>query len=321
MTIDSKPSPVTSSPLGDNATPLRRIANYFYQHPNYALLALLLPILLWLGVVYVGSLLALITQSFYSLDQFTGLIRREFTLATYAQLFTIANIEIFTRTTVMAAVVTVTCALVAFPLGYFMGRFAGPRLKGIMYLMVLLPLWSSYIVRVYSWKLILAQEGMFNWLVTQLHMNWLLDLVLSIPVIGGPSLSISFIGTYIVFVYIWLPYMILPIQAAVERVPTSLLQASADLGAKPGTTFSRVIMPLVFPGIVAGSIFTFSLTLGDYIIPGIIGNSRYFIGQAVYAHQGTAGNIPLAAAMTVVPIVIMIVYLLIARRLGAFDAL
>ena len=265
--------------------------------------------------------MALLTQSFYSLDRFTGLVNREFTLSTYAELFTPANVEIFTRTVIMAAVVTLTCGVVAFPLSYYMGRFANRRIKGILYLMVLLPLWSSYIVRVYAWKLILAQEGVFNWVVSQLHLTWLLDRVLDLPVIGGPSLSISFIGTYLVFVYIWLPYMVLPINAAIERVPKSLIQASADLGARPGVTFRRVILPLAFPGVVAGSIFTFSLTLGDYIIPGVIGNSRYFIGQAVYAHQGTAGNIPLAAAMTVVPILIMLVYLLVARRLGAFDAL
>lgn len=299
----------------------RRLVNYFYLHPRLTLIVLLLPILLWLGIVYMGSIGALIMQSFYSLDQFTGLVKREFTLATYSELVNIANVEIFVRTVVMAAAVTVTCAIIAFPLSYYMGRFASYRAKGMLYLMVMLPLWSSYIVRVYSWKLILAQEGLFNWVVSQLRLNWLLDGILALPVIGGPSLSISFLGTYIVFVYIWLPYMILPINAAVERVPTSLLQASADLGARPGMTFRRVILPLVFPGVVAGSIFTFSLTLGDYIIPGVIGNSRYFIGQAVYTHQGTAGNIPLAAAMTVIPIVIMLLYLQVARRLGAFDAL
>lgn len=300
---------------------LRRAANFLFVRPRLALFLLLLPILLWLGVVYVGSLLTLLLQSFYSLDPFSGLVVREFTLSTYAQLFTPANMEIFGRTVLMATAVTIACAVIAFPLGYYMGRFASPRVKGLLYLLVMLPLWSSYIVRVYSWKLILAQEGVFNWIVSQLHLNWLLDGVLSIPEIGGPSLSISFLGTFIVFVYIWLPYMILPINAAVERVPASLMQASADLGAPPRATFRKVILPLAFPGVVAGSIFTFSLTLGDYIIPGVIGNSRYFIGQAVYSHQGTAGNIPLAAAMTVVPIIVMLIYLLLARRWGAFDAL
>ncbi|HLA45779.1 MAG TPA: ABC transporter permease [Aggregatilineales bacterium] len=300
---------------------LRRTGTFFFLHRRVSMLLLLLPILFWLGIVYVGSLLALVIQSFYSLDRFTGLIVKEFTLETYKELGTTANLEIFGRTIAMAALVTVTCAIIAFPLAYYMGRFAGYRTRGLLYLAVMLPLWSSYIVRVYSWKLILAQEGIFNWTVTQFHLNWLLDEILKLPWIGGPSLSISFLGTYVVFVYIWLPFMILPINAAIERVPTSMINASADLGAPPGYTFSTIILPLAFPGIVAGSIFTFSLTLGDYIIPGVIGNSRFFIGQAVYSHQGTAGNIPLAAAMTVVPIFVMITYLLIARRLGAFNAL
>jgi putative spermidine/putrescine transport system permease protein len=174
---------------------------------------------------------------------------------------------------------------------------------------------------VYAWKLILAKEGIVTWFAERLHLGWLLDAILSVPVIGGPSLSISYIGTFLVFLYIWLPFMILPIVAALERVPASLIEASADLGATPRETFRKVILPLAVPGVVAGSIFTFSLTLGDYIIPGIIGSSRPFIGQAVYQLQGTAGNIPLAAAFTIVPIVIMAIYLTVARRFGAFDAL
>jgi len=176
-------------------------------------------------------------------------------------------------------------------------------------------------VRVYAWKLILAKEGIVTWFFAELHLTWLLDGILALPVIGGPSLSISYIGTFLVFLYIWLPFMILPIQAALERVPGSLIEASADLGATPRQAFATVILPLALPGIVAGSIFTFSLTLGDYIIPQIVGSSRLFIGQAVYTHQGTAGNIPLAAAFTVVPIVIMGFYLWGARKLGAFNAL
>jgi putative spermidine/putrescine transport system permease protein len=150
---------------------------------------------------------------------------------------------------------------------------------------------------------------------------WLMDGVLSLPVVGGTSLSVSYLGTFLVFLYIWMPYMILPIQASLERVPASLIEVSSDLGARPDQTFRKVILPLAFPGVVAGSIFTFSLTLGDYIIPGIIGSSRFFIGQAVYTHQGTAGNIPLAAAFSVVPIIIMAFYLAAAKKLGAFDAL
>ena len=202
-----------------------------------------------------------------------------------------------------------------------MARYATGRAKALFYLAVMLPLWSSYLVRVYAWKLILAKEGIVSWAFAETNLGWLLNGVLALPVIGGPSLSVSYLGMFLVFTYIWLPFMILPIQAALERVPQALIEASADLGARPFTTFRTVILPLAFPGIVAGSIFTFSLTLGDYIIPYIIGSSRFFIGQAVYVQQGTAGNIPLAAAFSVVPIVIMAVYLTIARRLGAFDAL
>jgi len=298
-----------------------RISTALYLHPKLLLILLLGPPLLWLGIIYLGSLFALLLQSFFYIDEFSGNIVREFSLATYEQLFTRANADVFIRTTVMAAAVTIAAALIAFPVAYYMVRYASMKMKAALYLAVMLPLWSSYLVRVYAWKLILAKEGIVTWFAAQLHLTWLLDLVLAIPVIGGPSLSISYIGSFLVFLYIWLPFMILPIVAALERVPASLTEASADLGATPKQTFRKVILPLAFPGVVAGSIFTFSLTLGDYIIPGIIGNSRPFIGQAVYQLQGTAGNIPLAAAFTIVPIVVMAIYLTIARRLGAFDAL
>jgi len=299
----------------------RRLSTFFYQRPNLSLVLTLLLPLGWLLVFYIGSLAALLTQSFFRLDGFTGQIVRQFSLRTYSELFTPANTDIFVRTGVMAAAVTVASAIIAFPLAYYMARYASYRVKGLLYLLVLLPLWSSYLVRVYTWKIILAQEGIITWFLNGLGLGGVLDAILSIPAIGGPSLSFSFLGMFLVFVYIWLPYMILPINAALERVPKSVLEASSDLGARPGYTFRRVILPLAFPGVVAGSIFTFSLTLGDYIIPGVIGNSSFFIGQAVFAQQGTAGNIPLAAAMTVVPVIIMVAYLLVARRLGAFDAL
>jgi putative spermidine/putrescine transport system permease protein len=162
---------------------------------------------------------------------------------------------------------------------------------------------------------------LFNWVVDKLGLGGVLQWLLGLPGIGGSSLSFSLLGLFIVFVYIWLPYMILPINAALERVPKSMIEASSDLGARPGYTFRKIILPLAFPGVVAGSIFTFSLTLGDYIIPNVFGNSAFFIGQAVLSHQGSAGNLPLAAAFTVIPMVIMAVYLTVARRLGAFDAL
>ncbi|MDH3474422.1 MAG: ABC transporter permease [Rhodospirillales bacterium] len=299
----------------------RRVSGALYRRPLVFLLLLLSPPLMWLGVIYLGALLALLLQSFFSIDPFTGLVRREFTLATYGELFTPANLDIIIRTATMAAAVTLAAAVIAFPIAYAMARHARGRLKAFLYLAVMLPLWSSYLVRVYAWKLILAKEGILGWIFAKLHLTWLLEAVLALPVVGGASLSVSYLGTFLVFLYIWLPFMILPIQAALERVPPSLTDASADLGARPRQTFRKVILPLAFPGVVAGSIFTFSLTLGDYIIPGIIGSSRLFIGQAVFTHQGTAGNIPMAAAFTVVPIAIMAVYLTVAKRLGAFEAL
>ena len=301
--------------------PLQRLSSALYLHPRLLLLLLLTPPLLWLGVIYLGSLFALLAQSFFYVDQFSGVVVREFSLATYRDLLTLANFDIVLRTAAMALAVTLAAAALAFPLAYYMVRYAGTRMKAVLYLGVMLPLWSSYLVRVYSWKLILAKEGIVTWIAQQLHLTWLLEAVLALPVIGGPSLSTSYIGTFLVFLYVWLPFMILPIVAALERVPRTLIEASADLGANPGQTFRKVLWPLALPGVVAGSIFTFSLTLGDYIIPQIVGTSEPFIGQAVYRHQGTAGNIPMAAALTVVPVVIMMVYLGIARRLGAFDAL
>jgi putative spermidine/putrescine transport system permease protein len=300
---------------------LERISTALYLNPRLLLFLLLTPPLMWLGVIYLGSLLSLLLQSFFYIDEFTGMVVREFSLATYRQLFTLANFDIVVRTTAMAGFVTVAAAALGFPLAYYMVRYASTRTKALLYLGVMLPLWSSYLVRVYSWKLILAKEGIVTWLAEQLHLTWLLEAVLALPVIGGPSLSTANIGTFLVFLYVWLPFMILPIVAALERVPRTLIEASADLGAHPAATFRNVIWPLALPGVVAGSIFTFSLTLGDYIIPGIVGSSHPFIGQAVYAHQGTAGNVPLAAALTIVPISIMAVYLTIAKRLGAFDAL
>lgn len=282
---------------------------------------MLAPPLLWLGVIYLGSLFALLLQSFFSIDEFSGLIDRGFTLKTYGELLQPAHLDIIMRTVAMAALVTVGSIVVAFPIAYFAARYARGRWKALFYLGVMLPLWSSYLVKIYAWKLILAKEGILGWVFSKLHLTGLLDAWLALPVVGGNSLSLSFTGTFIVFVYVWLPFAILPIQASLERVPVNLLEASSDLGAKPRQTFVHVILPLAMPGIVAGSIFTFSLTLGDYIIPQIIGNSQLFIGQAVYSYQGTAGNIPLAAAFTVVPIVVMGLYLWGAKRLGAFDAL
>ncbi|KRD52932.1 ABC transporter permease [Ensifer sp. ENS10] len=307
--------------LPERRGPAGRLSDFFWKHPHLLLTVMLAPPLLWLGVVYLGSLFALLLQSFFSIDDFSGLINYEFTLATYRQLLSETNLDIILRTVTMAATVTLASAVIAFPIAYYAARYAQGKWKVLFYLGVMLPLWSSYLVKIYAWKLILAKEGILTWIFEKLHLLWLLDGWLSLPVVGGNSLSVSYTGTFIVFVYVWLPFMILPIQAALERVPGNLIEASSDLGGTPAQTFRHVLFPLALPGIVAGSIFTFSLTLGDYIIPQIVGSSRLFIGQAVYAQQGTAGNIPLAAAFTVVPIVIMGAYLFVAKRMGAFDAL
>ena len=298
-----------------------RLSDILVSRPKVLTLLLLLPPLLWIGVVYIGSLFALLLQSFYSLDDFSGLVVREFTLSTYAQLLEEANLQIILRTVTMAALVTLACAIIAFPIAYYAARYARGWTKALFYLAVMMPLWSSYLVKIYAWKLLLAKEGAVGWAMSAISATPLLDAVLGLPTVGGPSLSVSYIGMVLVFLYLWIPFMVLPVQAALERVPKTLIEASGDLGASPGQTFRNVILPLAFPGVVAGSIFTFSLTLGDYIVPQIVGPSSLILGQVVYAQQGLAGNIPLAAAFSVVPIVIMGIFLTIAKRTGAFDAI
>jgi putative spermidine/putrescine transport system permease protein len=301
--------------------PLRRVSDLLYGRPAALLALLLVPPLLWLGVIYLGSLLALLANAFFGLDDFTGQVRREFTLANFVELLAPANVDVAVRTVTMAVLVTLACVVLGFPVAYYMARYARGPAKALLYIAVMLPLWSSYLVRLYAWKLLLAKEGAISWLFAELHLGWLLESVLALPVVGANSLSFSRLGTFIVFVYMWLPFMILPIQASIERIPASLLEASGDLGAAAGTTLRRVILPLAMPGIAAGSIFTFSLTLGDYIIPQVIGDSTLFIGQVVYRQQGVAGNLPFAAAFSLVPIAVIAAYLWLAKRLGAFDAL
>ena len=301
---------------------LRTISTFLERRNAFYLSLLLVPPLMWMGTIYLGSLATLLSQSFYAIDEFTAKVIPELTLATYRQLFTQpANVDIVVRTVAMAVTVTIASAIIAFPLAHYMARYAGPRMKALCYVGVMLPMWMSYLVKVYAWRLILAKQGVVSWGFASLGLGGALDAILATPVIGGPSLSSSYLGMFLVFVYMWLPFMILPLAAALERVPESLLQASADLGARPAQTFRTVVLPLALPGLAAGSIFTFSLTLGDYIIPSVVGAPGYFIGMMVYQQQGTAGNMPLAAAFSVVPIVLIALYLTFARRLGAFDAL
>jgi putative spermidine/putrescine transport system permease protein len=297
------------------------VADRLVTQPRLRLALLLGLPLLWFGVVYLGSLAALLANAFFSIDEFTGQVVREFTLKNFVDLAAPANMDSAVRTIVMALTVTLACTVLGFPLAYYMARHARGPNKALLYIAVMLPLWSSYLVRLYAWKLLLAKEGAISWAADRLHLSWMLEAVLQLPAIGGPSLSFSTLGTFIVFVYMWLPFMVLPIMASVERIAPSVLEASADLGANGAMTFRRVILPLAMPGVAAGSIFTFSLTLGDYIIPQVIGDSTLYIGQIVYRQQGVAGNIPFAAAFSLVPIVVIGLYLWWAKRKGAFDAL
>ncbi len=286
----------------------RRALDWFYRTPRAALSAVLAPPVGWMGVVYFGSLAVLLVSAFWYLDPTTSAIVKSFSLVNFQTLLSEPVYrDITLRTVGMAAAVTLTAAVLALPTAFYMARMASPRTRRILVVVVLLPLWSSYLVRVYAWRVILQPNGPLEWAAHQVGL-------------GGVRFGFSDVSGWIVFTYLWLPYMILPIYAGLERIPNSLLEASADLGGRSWVTFRRVILPLAFPAIVAGSIFTFSLTLGDYITPPLVMNS-VFIGNVIYENQGVAGNIPLAAAYSIVPIIIMGIYLLLARRAGAFESL
>ena len=261
-----------------------------------------------MGIIYFGSLAVLLVSAFFTLDPRTSQIIHQFSLKNFQ---TILNEPVYRtitiRTLSMAIAVTITCALIAFPIAFYMARVASPRTRRLLVMLTLLPLWSSYVVKVFAWRVILQPNGPLDWLGQQAGT-------------GVLRLGLSEVSGWIVFTYLWLPYMILPIYAGLERIPGSLLEASADLGGRHWLTFRRVILPLALPAVVAGSIFTFSLTLGDYITPPLVMNAQ-FIGNVIYTNQGVAGNVPLAAAYAYVPILIMGVYLLIARRSGAFESL
>ncbi|MFE8103216.1 ABC transporter permease [Brenneria goodwinii] len=300
---------------------MHRAADFFYRRPGFYLALLLLPPLLWFGVIYLGSLLSLLWQGFYTFDDFTMSVSPILTLANIQALFSPANYDIIIRTLVMAILVSVFSAILAFPIAYYMARYTSGKQKAFFYIAVMMPMWASYIVKAYAWTLLLSKDGVIQWFLQHLGLEWLLNNILLLPGIGGNTLSTSGLGRFLVFVYIWLPFMILPIQTALERLPESLLQASEDLGAQPQQTFRYIVLPLAVPGIAAGSIFTFSLTLGDFIVPQLVGPPGYFIGNMVYSQQGAIGNMPMAAAFTLVPIVLIAIYLSLVKRLGAFDAL
>ena len=297
------------------------VSAFFYRHPWAKLVALLLPALVWLLVLYLGSIGGLLVYSFWSLAEFTGLIDRTFTLSTYESLLDPANRDIVLRTLGMASAVTIACSILAFPLAYYMARYASRRGRFVLYLAVLMPLWSSYLVRALAWRQVLAREGVLYWALGKVGLDGVLDWFVTAPVVGGASLIASKISLFVVFTYLWLPFMILPVEAALERVPGSFLEASSDLGARPWLTFRKVVLPLAKPGLIAGSIFTFSLTLGDFILPTMFGSSEFYLGQQVFTQIGVVGNTPLAAAFTFVAMAIMIVYLTAAKRAGAFESL
>lgn len=299
----------------------RALVTFLHHRPAFYLALLLVPPLLWFGAVYLGSLFALLWQGFYTFDDFTMTVSSTLTTANLRALFDPVNADIIVRTVTMALLVSFFSAVLAFPIAYYMARYITGKKKAFFYIAIMMPMWASYIVKAYAWTLLLSKGGVLQWFLQHLGLEPVLTAMLSLPGIGGNTLSTSGIGRFWVFVYIWLPFMILPIQAALERLPPSLIQASEDLGAKPWQTLRHVIFPLAVPGIAAGSIFTFSLTLGDYIIPQLVGPPGYYIGNMVYSQQGSIGNMPMAAAFTLVPIVLIALYLSMVKRLGAFDAL
>ena len=298
---------MTSVPIAEpppRQSPGRRLSTYLYRHPRVRLWALLALPFGWLGVVYIGSLVALLLSAFWTADSFTGKLVHDFTLDNFRRIIeTPVYRDVAWRTVKMAAFVTIACTVLAFPLAYYMARIASRRTRNLLVVAVLMPLWGSYLVKAYAWRTILSAEGAINWALGPLGVEF-----------NGYSNT----GLWLVFTYLWLPYMVLPIYAGLERIPESLLEASADLGGRSVRTFFKVTLPLVFPAVVAGSIFTFSLTLGDYIAPVLI-SSDQFIGTVIYREYGTA--LPVAATFAFVPIAVIVAYLLVARKLKAFEAL
>jgi putative spermidine/putrescine transport system permease protein len=298
-TVD--PTPLASpGPAG----PGRRLSTFLFHHDRLRLWLLLGPPLAWLVLVYFGSLFVLLLASFWDTDPFTAEIVHTFTLENFRDILTTPVYrDVAVRTIAMAIAVTLADIVLAFPIAYYMARVASPRVRDLLVIAVLMPLWANYLVKAYAWRTILSEGGIINW---------------AIGPFGIVFDGFSTVGLWLVFTYLWLPFMILPIYAGLERIPGSLLEASSDLGGRSFTTFRRVILPLAFPAVVAGSIFTFSLTLGDYIAPGLI-TSEQFIGTVIYNIRGQA--LPIAAAYSLVPIAVIIGYLLVARRLKAFESL
>ena len=300
--------------VAEAGLPLRRArlraSTVFWRRPWLKALALLALPLAAFVIVYLGALAALFVSAFWQINDFTAKVEHIWTLDNFSTLVHEGVYRrIALRTIGLGAAVTLTDAVLAFPLAYFMARLAGGKTRALLFVLVLMPLWSSYLVRIYAWRTILAHDGALNW---------------SLNKIGLPDVGLLYTnwGMWIVFSYVWLPFMILPVFAALERLPDSYLEASRDLGARGWRTFRSIVLPLALPGVVAGSIFTFSLTLGDYITPKLVGGaSSDFIGNVVYSYVGVSNDVPFAAAFATVPVVVMAIYLVLARRAGAFEAL
>ncbi len=287
--------------------PGTRASAFLFRHERTRLGLTMGPPALWFLVIYIGALVVLFASAFWTLDTFTGEIVHSWSLTNFQTLLdNPVYRQITLRTVGLATAVTLTDIALAFPLAYFAARLATPRARNAVLVAVVIPLWANYLVRIFAWKLILTPSGLLNWSTEKVGVS--LEL-------GNSNWAI-----WLTFVYLWLPFVMLPIYGALERVPDSYLEASSDLGAKGWLTFRRVIVPLIIPGIVAGSIFSFSLTLGDYIVPSLVGNTK-FIGNVIYDSVGVANNVPFAAAYAMVPVAIMAVYLLLAKRAGAFKAL
>jgi putative spermidine/putrescine transport system permease protein len=286
-----------------------RISAALWRRPWMRATALLTPPLAWFVFIYLASLGVLLITAFWRINEFTTNIERVWGLSNFQQIFSSpAYRQIILRTVLMAAGVTVVDAVIALPFAYYMARMASPRTRTALFVAVLIPLWASYLARVYAWILVLNHDGILNWALARVGL-------------GPVNILYTNTAVFIVFCYIWLPFMVIPVYAALERIPASYFEASADLGGKGWRTTRSVLLPLALPGLVAGSIFTFSLTLGDYINPTLTGGAgSNLIGSVIASNVGVANNIPFAAAFAMIPIAIMAIYLLVAKRLGAFEA-
>jgi len=308
MTVDAPAQPdgrAAVPPRRD--TVARRGSAFLSRHPRLRLSLLISAPLFWLGLVYVAALAALLVTALWTVDTFTGTVSQTWTLDNIVTVLTGSLYQTVTvRTVGVALLVTVIDIVVALPIAFYMAKVAGPRWQRVLVIAVLMPLWASYLVKAYAWRSVLSQDGIYEWLVAPF---------------GGHTPGYGLPATIITLSYLWLPYVILPIYAGLERVPDSLLEASADLGGKTTATLRLVVLPMMWPAIIAGSIFSFALSLGDYITVNIVGGANQMLGNLVYTNVGAANNLPLAAAIALIPIVIIFGYLAVVRRTGALENL